>query len=368
MLAGYFYFILGLLCPAAFAGEGNLILPAAGNSNVEFVLERKPSGVDSSEILQVYVGGKDVCCSDKSPIAGRYHFNDRIIRFEPAFDFVAGQIYTVMIDENYAANGGEHRLTEFTVNSAKQVVSPEVVAIYPSGSAIPENTLRFYIHFSTPMMPHVSTDYIKLIDATGTPDTAAFMKFKQELWSEDRKRLTLLMDPGRIKRGVAQNLTLGPALLEGNKYSLVVEKGWPSANGEEELPRFESAFFVSHALRIKPDVNLWSMKLPRSSTSDQLVIEFDRSFDYELLQSGIVVLDEDGQIIPGTVTIEQGESNWRFTPNELWKSKQVQIVIDSRLEDVAGNNFRELLDHSANTEMQNTHQQIVTLNLKPPPM
>ena len=86
----------------------------------------------------------------------------------------------------------------------------EVTAICPSAGTIPENTLRFYIHFSAPMQPHCATESIALVDAADVADGAAFMTFKQELWNEDRTRLTLLMDSRRIKRGVVKNVALGP--------------------------------------------------------------------------------------------------------------------------------------------------------------
>ena len=110
--------------------------------------------------------------------------------------------------------------------------------VYPSGDLLPENVLRFYVHFSEPMTPHLASDFVTLRDASGVADRAAFMKFKQELWNADRTRLTVLIDPGRIKRSVATNLDLGPALLEGERYSLTVDEGWPSADGSSVLPSF----------------------------------------------------------------------------------------------------------------------------------
>ena len=72
-------------------------------------------------------------------------------------------------------------------------VDAKVVGIYPSGDVLPENVLRFYIHFARPMKPHVAFDCIKLLDASGNADEAAFMRFKQELWNEDRTRLAVLV-------------------------------------------------------------------------------------------------------------------------------------------------------------------------------
>jgi hypothetical protein len=109
------------------------------------------------------------------------------------------------------------------------------------------------------------------------------------------------------------------------------------------------------------------MEPPRRSTKDPLTIKFDRVFDRELLQRGIVVSDVGGHQIPGAISIENFEQAWVFTPTNAWRSEHVRIVVDTSLEDVAGNNFRELLDHSVNTIASSLTHKIVSLELKPSP-
>lgn len=352
---------MGYSWSAALADEMNLDVPNRADANVKLTLQSENTDENPSHHLQVFVGNLDACCAGKSPIAGHYLIDGRHLIFDPAFDFVEGQSYVVQSRDN----GSEENLKEFMIQPDGEIASPRVVAIYPSGSAIPENSLRFYIHFSTPMRPHAAGDFIKLVDSNGAPDTAAFMSFKQELWSEDRMRLTLLMDPGRIKRGVAQNLELGPALLENNNYTLVIEEGWASARGTDTAPRFEKPFTVSQALRTLPDTDLWQISLPRTSTREPLVIEFDRPFDRELAQAGITVLNLDGHFIPGTVFVENHEKTWRFKPQAAWPDQSVQIKVDARLEDVAGNNFTELLDHSVGIDVETMNSKRITLELQP---
>lgn len=357
--------LVGYICQTAHAYEGDLILPESGESAIVFDIRNGQSDIDPTAVFQVFVGNSDACCEGRSPMAGHYSINKRTVTFVPAFDLIEGQNYTVKTSGEGVTESGAGYLKEFAIKRSIENVSPEIVAIYPSGPNIPENTLRFYIHFSTPMKPHVSTDYIKLVDANGMQDNAAFMAFKQELWSEDRKRLTILMDPGRIKRGVAQNLTLGPALQEGGAYSIVVEAGWPTANNSEKLPRYENAFFVSQSLRTLPDPNLWTIVAPKKRSNDPLVVEFDRPFDHALLQNRMSVLDEGGRPISGAVSIENQETTWRFEPKGAWRHSQIQIVIDTELEDVAGNNFIDLLDHSLDTVASTNKQKTITVNLAP---
>ena len=58
-----------------------------------------------------------------------------------------------------------------------------------------------------------------------------FVELEQELWNRDQTRLTLLFDPGRIKRGVKPNVDMGPVLLEGHRYTLVIDRDLKDANG-----------------------------------------------------------------------------------------------------------------------------------------
>ncbi|MGX9355573.1 hypothetical protein ACS3SW_10525 [Roseobacteraceae bacterium S113] len=279
-------------------------------------------------------------------MAGSYALSDETLTFSPAFGFNPGQDYVARV----WTRQNEHALHAFRLPTEAAVVRAAVTEVYPSGETVPENTLRFYIHFSTPMSPHVAFDYIKLLDAFGTVDDAAFMRFTQELWNEDRTRLTVLIDPGRIKREVATNVELGPALLAGYEYTLSVEGGWPSADGASVLPPFSRTFTVSSALRERPDVGLWQTVLPCVGTTDTLRITFDRPFDRHLLSKDIQVVATDGQILGGTIRVGPGETSWSFTPDEAWTQNELAIVANTDLEDVAGNNFRDLLDHSQTSQ------------------
>ena len=349
----------------ALASEDNLILPSQANSNLKLAIQTESGDIDPATLLQVFVGPKNTCCQGKSPMAGSYTVTNNTVIFDPAFDFIMGQRYTVSTRRGDGSNTVTPVLNEFSIESAIEAIKPEVLMVYPSTTALPENTLRFYIHFSTPMKPHLAEKFIRLVDAEGSSDNTAFMTFKQELWSADRKRLTLLMDPGRIKRGVAQNLTQGPALLEGNNYSIVVDDGWPSASGRQESPMFEKTFSVISPLRKLPDVKLWTVQSPETKTSNPLVIKFDRPFDHQLVQSAIKVLDDAENIIAGTVSIEDNETTWRFQPKSEWSGASLQLVVDARLEDVAGNNFKDLLDHSVKTELKSYNEIRFSVDLKP---
>ena len=301
------------------------------------VILRVLNGIPNPEMLKVTLPGTE------TPIAGRYVMDGDTIRFSPAFGFDAGRDYVVRLPFDSKA-------VPFRISTDTAQLAPIVTDIYPSGDTLPENTLRFYIHFSVPMQPHVAFDYIKLRDASGAVDGAAFMRFKQELWNEDRTRLTVLIDPGRIKREVATNVELGPALLAGQRYTLTVESGWPSADGTAVLPTFTKTFEVSDALRTRPDTRLWSANTPCAGTREPLNVTFDRPFDRHLLTYALRIETQDGHEIEGTIEAKEAEHHWGFTPITPWPAENLLLRTNLALEDVAGNNFVDLLDHVAGPE------------------
>lgn len=308
-------------------------LPKTGADPVVLHVAQGPSDAD---MLKVFVQGAE------TPIAGRYRLGEGSVSFAPAFGFEPHQTYVA----RYVTEGRAARVT-FQLPDAARTPNAAVTQVFPSGDTLPENTLRFYIHFSVPMRPQVAFDYIKLRDASGTVDAAAFMRFKQELWNEDRTRLTVLIDPGRIKREVATNVELGPALQAGQRYTLTVEAGWPSADGTSALPGFAKRFQVSDPLRTRPDTNFWSANAPCAGTRAPLTVAFDRPFDRHLLTQTLELATAAGEVIEGRADVEAAEQIWRFSPVRPWPSAELVLTADPTLEDVAGNNFQDLLDHVA---------------------
>lgn len=329
---------------SAVAYEAGLSVPKSESDPVRLTLAAEHSlqdGLDAPEVLQVFTGTAENCCENRTPVAGDYVLNGSVLEFRPAFGFATGQAYVVRA----VTNEGE-RIAPFALQGHLSTLVAAVTGLYPSGDVLPENALRFYIHFSRPMTPHVAFDYIKLRKASGEVDEAAFMRFKQELWNEDRTRLTVLIDPGRIKRNVATNIELGPALVEGQSYTFSVGGGWPSADGTSVLPGFSKTFTVGPALRERPNILNWQITSPCLGTRNALEIAFDRPFDRSQLQHSISVVTADGKALTGTVEVGEEETSWRFKPAKPWPDSEMVLTVHALLEDVAGNNFSDLLDHT----------------------
>ncbi|MEM7473152.1 MAG: hypothetical protein AAF340_17520 [Pseudomonadota bacterium] len=361
-LLGVFSACLALVAGSVFAGDTPVLtLPETADAEVVLALPQGASELVAGETLQLFVGAPEACCVGRSAMAGRYVVTGADIRFAPAFDFIEGQSYTARWRDAFDAV----HVSGFVIGQAASTEAPRVTGIYPSGPVIPENTLRFYIHFSAPMRPHVAEDFIQLVDADGAVDREAFMSFKQELWNDDRTRLTLLMDPGRIKRGVAQNRSLGPALEAGGHYAIVIDDGWEAANGSAGTARFVQAFTVTDPLRSLPDPGLWRIDAPKAGSLEPLIVEFDRPFDQNLVARSLAVFDAGGAQVTGSVSVEAHQRVWRFVPAEPWQGARVEIVVDARLEDVAGNNFRELLDHAAGTKLRDIDEVARWVDLTP---
>jgi len=218
---------------------------------------------------------------------------------------------------------------------------PNIVSVFPSSNNLPSNILRFYINFTEPMKQKVSASYIHLVNSEGVADTQAFMNFGTELWSPDAKRLTILLDPGRIKRGVGTNKALGPVLLPGESYSLVIDGKWPTYEENPLGGGFVKPIFVEGPYRTLPSLENWTVT---DANRSQLKVTLDRIFDSALLKRFVMITDDKDLPIVGNIVLGANEKSFTFKPNKPFENKAVNIVIDPRLEDIAGNNFGGLLD------------------------
>lgn len=212
------------------------------------------------------------------------------------------------------------------------VQAQTVTSFEPSAPVLPSNTLRFYITFDHPARGLVHQCDIKLFDSKDMPMNNAFMDFGQELWSPDGKRLTVLFDPGRVKRGVeAPHSELSP-LKENESYKVV-------------LGKFQYTFHVGPAVRNKIDPASWVVSTT-GAPARIVDIKFDRVMDPALLDDQLQVEDDEGRPVSGTVQIVGGGRELRFRSSRRLKKGGYQIRISPILEDVAGNRISEALDHS----------------------
>jgi hypothetical protein len=229
----------------------------------------------------------------------------------------------------------------FRFSLPREVLDPvtSVAAVYPTRSELPENLLKFYIHFSQPMSIGNVYDYIHLFHQDGFELDLPFLELGEELWDYDTQRLTLLFDPGRIKTGLVPNLEEGMVLQRGKSYTLKIDSDWQDSEGRPLVNGFEKNFSVGPADTTSPDPYNWKKHWPKADTRETLSIVFHESLDEALLQRLLLVLNEDGDVVQGSVSVSDHETRWEFAPEKKWRAGKHRVEIETILEDVAGNSI-----------------------------
>ena len=283
-------------------------------------------------VFVVYAGTGDV-----PPLAGSYAVENGALVFHPTYPLAAGPRYRVVFR-------GAGAPIEKTFDGPARSVAPSarVERVYPSASVLPSNQLRLYIYFSAPMSRGEAEQRIHVLDADGTPLRGVFLP-GQELWDPNNRRLTMTFDPGRIKRDLTSNKAMGPPIVDGRRYMLVIDREWRDANGGAMVEPFRKAFRGGPAVRQPPDPKAWRITAPLAGSRDPLVVAFGRPMNYTLLQRMLKVSDPRGDVA-GTIDVAREESEWRFTPSRPWNAGPHRLIVDTSLEDLAGNKIGQPFD------------------------
>ncbi len=157
-------------------------------------------------------------------VAGRFEIDQDAIVFVPRFPWLDGMSYTLIVDS--ARKGGRVDNGEVWAiqrPAPQRQATTGVVAIYPSSAELPVNQLKLYVHFSSPMSEGWAARAIHVRRADdGEPLHGVFLAAEPELWDRERRRLTLLLDPARIKRGLVPHEEAGYPLIEGVPITVMV--------------------------------------------------------------------------------------------------------------------------------------------------
>jgi hypothetical protein len=299
-----------------------------------------PDAKKWSEVFQVFVDRGDKGRDGQLAMLGAYRVEKDALRFTPRFPFVAGVRYRAVFHPSALA-GGKGKAVEMALSLPKPMRKPKTVVaqVYPTADKLPENQLKFYLHFSAPMSQGDSYRHVKLLDAKGKPIDLPFLELDQELWDPSGTRFTLFLDPGRIKRGLKPREEAGPVLEEGKRYTLVIAQTWNDAEGVPLKESFRKSFSVAAPDDKPPDVKTWKLKPPPAGTRTPLGVTFPKSMDHALLQHVIQVTDPTGKKVAGKVSVTERETLWRFTPSKPWSAGAYHLAVDTRLEDLAGNSI-----------------------------
>ncbi|MBD2757065.1 hypothetical protein [Spirosoma validum] len=274
--------------------------------------------------------------NQKTAIAGQYQLGDGTVIFEPLIPFTRGLRYVVWLNDK--------RLGEVSIPALDSNDRPALLGIYPSQDSLPENLLKIYLHFSRPMRERQSQKYVTLLKNNNDTLSGVFLDLQPELWNPDRTILTLWLDPGRIKRDLQPNKRLGAPLQTHNRYKLVVTASWPDEQGATLEKDVTKSFVAIQRDSLSPNPKKWTLLEPKSGSLQSLDVSFSESLDYSLLTETLSVIREDGANVPGRWQSGEEEKLIRFKPNNVWQSGRYKLRIESRLEDLAGNNVNRLFD------------------------
>ncbi len=297
------------------------------------LLTGAPPSRDWPKLFTIRVEGAD---ADAPPVLGDYIVEGACVRFRPRFAFAAGLTYRARFEDAEIA---------FTMPERDPEDPPRVEAIYPSSLEVPENLLRLYVQFSHPMRAKDVPERVHLYDSEGLEVPLPFVEIEAGLWDSEGRRLTLFFHPGRIKRGVAPNLALGPPLRAGGVYRLVIERGMKDRRGYELEASFERELRVGAPDRRSPDPSSWKLN-PVEEGRAPLAIELDEPLDRALLLRLLRVEKDTGAEVEGVASASEDETRFLFTPKKPWSPGSYRLLVDPEIEDIAGNKPGRLFDEA----------------------
>ena len=290
-----------------------------------------PGSFADTNALSVYADQGDPIADAALPrMLGEYTFRDGILSFKPMFPVQSDVKYRAV----FRSPNADPIVSTLKITREDPTPTTVVMHIYPSADVLPENLLKFYVHFSAPMSRGHIYNHIELRNESGQPVELPFLEIDEELWDDKMQRLTLFIDPGRIKRGVQPLEEVGPALEEGKKFTLIIRKQWQDASGRALKTDFTKHFRVGPPDRDPPDPKTWTIKAPKAETKDALRILFHESMDHALT---LRVVSVANFLTRGT--LGDHERELVLTPHSHWKPGHYDLTVQTTIEDLAGNNI-----------------------------
>jgi hypothetical protein len=299
-----------------------------------FLLEGWPGVSDQTPEQRAGLLSVSVDVPDVPPLAGQYKMENGALVFTPQYPVQPGVRYKAV-----AKIPGMTPITTIA-DIPKAIVAPSTVVanVYPSTNVLPENQLKFYIHFSASMSQGDAFDHIALLDASGARiEEPPFLIRGGELWDREFKRFTLFFDPGRVKRDLGPSLALGPALEEGKRYTLVVDAKWKDAEGNPLKEESRKTFTVGPPDRKPLDLQTWKIAKPKAGTAEPVMVEFPEAMDHAIVLRELDVFDSAGKVIDGPVALDRNETRWKLTPAAVWKKGRYILRVGTNTADLAGN-------------------------------
>lgn len=306
--------------------------------------DNKPVGVRFStdmdvEDLRVFVGEES-----QTSVIGLIVSVKDYHQFTPVISFTPGQTYTLRKSDTLV-------LASFTIPKRASNKASELLAIHPKVDTVPENLLKMYLEFAQPMQDvHHALDFITVTNETDGTETAPFLRLESELWNKERTVLTLWLDPGRIKTDLIPNRERGLPLTAGKTYTLQIDSLWKSREGMPLERKYTKRFHVRSRDDKRPNATEWQLRMEEEGSMQPLRLNFGEPMDAFLARETIQIFDLEGKPIRGRFTLGENASVLRFEPSVAWSGRDIELRIESRIEDLAGNNLNRLFDRPITEE------------------
>src|SRR5262249_34233160 len=122
-------------------------------------------------------------------------------------------------------------------------------------------------------------------------------------------------------------------------YTLVIDRDWLDAAGNPLKDTYRKKFRVLSPDDQPPDPKTWKIRPTEAGTRKALEVTFPKPMEHALLERALWVTDTKGKRLAGEITTRDAETVWQFVPKQPWEAGAHQLVIDTTLEDLAGNSI-----------------------------
>lgn len=296
---------------------------------------------------------------DLPAMAGAFAFQGDSAVFVPRHPLVPGTTYRLMLREE---GGGFTVIGELHGKVASQPPVTTVTELHPTSGAVPLNHLRFYLHFSNSMSEGQAARSVRLRDAgSGEELRDAILPMPPELWDHEHRRLTVLLDPGRIKRGLAPHNEAGYPLVEGRSFIFEVDADFRDAEGRPMQTAFTRKFAVGPAIRERIDPSGWQISPPPAGSSKPVRVKPGRVLDRALGERCVWVQDADRRRLDCRAQLVAGETVLELMPAGPWQRGSFYLAVDPVLEDCAGNSVARPFDRDLADDVTVPHPGGVSL-------
>ncbi len=121
----------------------------------------------------VVANGSEEEIAKRPPLAGKWLADRSQLVFEPRFPLAEGVKYRIQLNEakilDPASKSELWEIIEISIPKIERYPTAKVVAVYPTRNILPENQLKFYVHFSAPMSRGEAPRRVQLLNENGKP-------------------------------------------------------------------------------------------------------------------------------------------------------------------------------------------------------